>query len=144
MRKTLAAFVILIAPGPALAQDAIQACLCSTQRLDVAKGRWEAAKRTYDVADARLNEVKRDIENARAAAEADPEDQGAIDRLKLLLARQDELTVEMFSVELPHYRAVVDRYDRSIADYKARCEGRAFYPDDLARAKRDLVCESQP
>jgi len=143
------ALSVLAAPEPAAAQyppteppasevAAARNCLClqrvvSDRRfeLDVRQGLFE--KSVQDV-----QSLERQVEQTRPTVNvADP---AQVDGFRSLLARADAARAHYEQVAVPEQQQAVGRYNESVQQLNAACQGRSFSTYAWDRASRDLSC----
>jgi len=142
-------FAVLVGGLPLLATPAgaeavlatpaeIASCLCLEQGLADSGGELQRQKTVYETARARLDRLAAEIERQRPSVNSN--DPVSVDSFKELLAQRDAAQSRFATDETPAYSAAVARYNDLVATYNANCQGKAYDPDALARARQNLFC----
>jgi len=155
-RFRLAVSAVLTAAAPAAASaqpteppltfDELRSCLCLEQSIDRLRREAELQGNLADsvIGDREAELARLDRQIAETRAIMDVNDQAAIEGLKHLLARQQELRRQLRPDLRAAQHEAVAAVNAAIADYNRRCAARRFHAPDADRTRQDLQCPPAP
>jgi capsule polysaccharide export protein KpsE/RkpR len=131
---------------PSLTLDEARSCLCLERTIDRQRREAELQGNLADsmIGDREAELARLDRQIAEMRATMDVNDQAAIEGLKRLLARQQELRGQLRPDLRAAHRDAVAAVNAAIADYNQRCAARHFYALDADRMRQDLQCPPAP
>lgn len=120
------------------APDVIAHCLCEEQRVATLHQVSQDAERRFKAAQAKVDRLKRELEETRTTL--NPEDEAQLDAYRRKLEEQEEAQAILFNDEQPALSKAVDQYNVASQAYNAQCANRQFDSLAMEDVRRTLSC----
>ena len=120
------------------APDEIRACLCREQAVSTLAGAVKEARETYEERQKEVQSLAQRADEARRRLDA----ANLADReaFAQLLGSRDVASDRFAADVVPHYNAVVRRYDAAATAFNQDCAGKAYDPVVLPQVRASLSC----
>jgi hypothetical protein len=123
---------------PAAEVAAARNCLCLQRAVSERRFDLDVRQGLFEKSVADVQSIERQVEQTRPTVNV--ENPAQIDAFRSLLARADAARSHYERVAVPEQQQAVQRYNESVQQLNAACQGRSFSTYAWDRASRDLVC----
>ena len=113
-------------------------CICLEQAVTERKFELDVRNGIFEKARADLQGAEAEVEQRRPTVNVN--DPNQVDAFRSLLARRDAARAQYERTAVPDQQQAVARYNASVAQLNASCQGRSFTTYAWEAARRDLVC----
>jgi hypothetical protein len=125
-------------PGLLVDPNDVRQCLCLERAIGTLNQEVGARGRIYEDSTRELQQLDAEIDRRRQSMNT--ENPADVDAFRQMFDRRQALYGRVHGELIGDYQGVVERYNRSVADFNRSCSGKSYHPPTVATVQPTLSC----